>query len=147
MHPTNPPTPGRRNDRLLRQVGQLETLLRRGWFIQFYDPHGTRHGMPTYPYRWAPVGLLTTRQLRARGLRPGGQDIAAQILWRRGKRVAYLYREDLAKPKRQATPAQLAAIGRALRARRTCPTCGTEKPYCIPRSRGECNDCTAGGTR
>ena len=136
-----------RNDRLLRQVSQLETLLRRGWFIQFYDPEGTRHGMPTYPYRWAPQGLLTTRQLRARGLRPGGQDIAAQILWRRGKRVAYLYREDLAKPKRQATPAQLAAISRALRARRTCQTCGTEKLYYIPRSTGECNDCVAGGTR
>ena len=147
MHLTHPPAPSRRNDRLLRQVNELETLMRRGWFIQFYDPHGTRHGMPTYPYRWAPAGLLTTRQLRARGLRPGGQDIAAQILWRRGKRVAYLYREDLAKPKRQATPAQLAAIGRALRARRTCPSCGTEKPYCIPRSKGECNDCTAEGTR
>ena len=102
---------------------------------------------PPTPTGGHPPGLLTTRQLRARGLRPGGQDIAAQILWRRGKRVAYLYREDLAKPKRQATPAQLAAIDRALRARRTCPACGTEKPYCIPRSTGECNDCTAGGTR
>src|SRR3712207_8482589 len=47
-----------------------------------------------------------------------GQDIAAQILWRRGKRHAYLYRVDLAKPKRQATPAQRAAIDRALTADR-----------------------------
>ena len=31
-------------------------------------------------------------------------------------------------------------------ARRTCPACGTEKPYCIPRSAGLCNDCTDGVT-
>jgi hypothetical protein len=145
MHTTN--APAGRNVRLLRQVHELEALLRRGWFIQFYDPHGTQHGMPTYPFHWAPAGLATVRQLGAKGLRPGGQDIAAQILWRRGKRVAYLYREDLAKPKRQATPAQLAAIARALQARRTCPTCGTEKPYYIPCSTGECNDCTARWTQ
>jgi hypothetical protein len=126
--------------------GQLDRIRQeRGIFIQFYDPDGERYGLPTYPYRWAPQGLLTTRQLRAKGLRPGGQDIAAQILWRhrRQRRVAYLYREDHAKPKRQATLAQLVAIGKALQARRTCPTCGDEKDYCIPRSLGECNDCHA----
>ncbi|HUK70638.1 MAG TPA: RRQRL motif-containing zinc-binding protein [Streptosporangiaceae bacterium] len=52
-----------------------------------------------------------------------------------------MYREDHAKPKRTATPAQRAAINRALRARRTCPSCGNEKWYYIPRSLGECNDC------
>jgi len=98
--------------------------------------------MPTYPYRLAPPGLCTTRQLRAAGLRPGGQDIAAQIVWRRGRRVAYLYRRDSALPKRTATPAQLAAVHAALRARRTCPTCRTEQPYYIPRRYGECLDCT-----
>ena len=56
--------------------------------------------------------------------------------------MAYLYRADLALPKRQASPAQLGAVAKALAARRTCPTCGTEKPYCIPRSLGECPDCT-----
>ncbi len=145
MHPnsTTAPTPAPCNERLLRQVHELETLVRRHWFLTFYDPHRTRYGMPTYPYHWAPSGLLTLRQLRAKGLRPGGQQIVAQILWRhrRQRRVAYLYREDLALPKRQATPAQLAAITRALRARRTCPTCGLEKSYYIPRSTGECNDC------
>jgi hypothetical protein len=134
----------------MTRVAYLDQLIaRRGMFIDFYDPDGSRYGMPTYPYRWAPDGLLTMRQLRAKGLRPGGQDIAAQILWyhggppRRRRRVAYLYREDQAKPKRTATAAQLVAIAKALRARRTCPTCGTEKPYCIPRSKGECNDCAA----
>ncbi len=140
MHPTHPATGSRR-------VGYLDSMRARGTFIDFYDPEGKRHGLPTYPYRWAPDGLLTVRQLRDKCLRPGGQRPAAQILWRRGKRVAYLYRIELAKPKRAATPAQLDAIARALRARRTCPTCGTEKDYYIPRSLGECNDCSAGGYR
>jgi hypothetical protein len=132
------------------RVAYLDQLAtRRGTFVDFYDPDGTRYGLPTYPFHWAPQGLLTIRQLRAKGLRPGGQVIAAQIIWRhrRRRRVAFLYREDLAKPKRHATPAQLAAIAKALRARRTCPTCRTEQTYCIPLSRGECNDCAAGWNR
>jgi len=122
----------------MTRVPYLDNLrTTRNIFTEFCDPDGQRYGRPTYPYHWAPAGLLTIRQMRARGLRPGGQDIAAQILWR------HLYREDQAKPKRTATAAQLAAIAKALRARRTCLTCGTEKPYCIPRSQGECNDCAA----
>src|SRR5258708_19118495 len=129
----------------MSRVPSLDQPRDRGIFGECYDPEGQRYGMPTYPYRLAPAGLLTMRQLRARGLRPGGQDITAQILWRHRKqrRIAYLYREDQAKPKRDATAAQLAAISKALTARRTCPTCGHEKPYCIPRSKGECNDCAA----
>jgi rubredoxin len=121
------------------------TIARKGTCIKFYDPDGTRYGLPTYPYRWAPKGLLTRRQLTANGLRPGGQPVAAQIIWKhKGKRrVAYLYRADAAKPKREATLAQRAAISSALRARRTCPTCGVEKDYYIPLSTGECNDCSA----
>jgi hypothetical protein len=67
--------------------------------------------------------------------------MAGQILWRRGKRVAYLYRIDLAMPKREASPAQRAAIDRALMARRVCSTCTQLKPYYIPRRYGECLDC------
>jgi hypothetical protein len=109
----------------------------------FYDPDGSRYGIPTYWWRGAPPGLATRRQLRAAGLRPGGQDIAAQILWAGvgGVRVAYLYRLDAAKPKRSASRAQRAAISRALRARRICPSCRRERPYYIPRSLGECLDC------
>jgi hypothetical protein len=130
-----------------RRVPVLDGARTRGIYVEFYDPDGHRYGIPTYPYHWAPKGLLTIRQLRARGLRPGGQQPIAQILWRRGLRVAYLYRTDLALPRRQATPAQLVAIGKALAARRTCPVCGAEKDYCLPRSTGQCNDCTDGGTR
>ena len=105
-------------------VPALDAISGKGIRIDFYDPDGTRYGLPTYPYRWAPDGLLTRRQLRARGLRPAGQPVAAQILWKHKgrRRVAYLYRADQAKPKRTATTAQLQAIQAALRARRTCPT-------------------------
>ncbi|WP_412740939.1 RRQRL motif-containing zinc-binding protein [Krasilnikovia sp. MM14-A1259] len=114
----------------------------------FYDPTGSKYGIPTYPFKMAPSGLATVRQLRADGLRPGGQTPAAQILWRRGDRKAFLYRVDLAKPKRTATPAQRAAVDKALTARRTCPTCAELKPYYIPRRTGACLDCEpAGGTR
>jgi hypothetical protein len=76
-------------------------------------------------------------------LSPGGQPVAAQILWHGvgGTRVAYLYRLDLTRPKRTATPAQLDAVGKALLARRTCPTCRRVRPYYIPRSLGECLTC------
>jgi hypothetical protein len=124
-----------------RRVATLDGARSRGIYVEFYDPDGTRYGLPTYPYRWAPKNLLTIRQLRAIGLRPGGQQPAAQILWRRGLRVAYLYDTALALPKRQATAAQLVALAAAMRARRTCPACAQEKPYCIPRSVGCCNDC------
>ncbi|MFJ3827814.1 hypothetical protein ACIPWI_07570 [Streptomyces sp. NPDC090046] len=35
--------------------------------------------LPVYPWRLAPDGLATRRQLRAAGLRPGGQDVVAQL--------------------------------------------------------------------
>jgi hypothetical protein len=121
-----------------RQVGSA----RSAW-AEFYDPDGERYGIPTYPWHFAPGGLATRRQLRAQGLRPGGQQIQAQILWRhrRARRVAYLYDLTRAKPKREATPAQQEAIAKALAARRTCPTCGKDAGFCIPRSLGECWHC------
>ncbi|MEW2379295.1 RRQRL motif-containing zinc-binding protein [Micromonospora sp. NPDC047812] len=109
----------------------------------YFDPEGTRYGIPTYWWRGAPAGYATRRQLTAAGLRPGGQPIAAQVLWQGvgGTRAAYLYRVDLARPKRTATPAQLRAVRAALTARRTCRTCRQVRSYCIPRSLGECLEC------
>ena len=47
-----------------------------------HDPDGIRHGgLPTWPWRMAPAGLATRRQLAAAGLRPAGQPIAGQIAW------------------------------------------------------------------
>ena len=110
---------------------------------RYWDPDGTRYGIPTYPWRCAPQGLATRRQLAASGLRPGGQEPVAQILWRRRRQdaVAYLYAVDAAKPKRTPTPAQLVAVGLALAARRTCPSCRRDAGYVIPRRFGVCVDC------
>lgn len=111
----------------------------------FWDPTGRRYGVPTYPWRMAPAGLATRRQLAAAGLRPGGQPVTAQVMWRgRGRvRVAYLYPVTLALPKRPATPAQLAALDRALAARHRCPECGTDPGYVLPARYGTCLPCAA----
>ncbi|GAA1108302.1 RRQRL motif-containing zinc-binding protein [Kitasatospora arboriphila] len=108
------------------------------------DPDGRHHGgLPTYPWRWAPPGdLATRRQLRAEGLRPAGQAPAAQVVCRRGKRIAYLYRRSLARPVRLMTPARAAALERAMAARQTCPVCRTQASTCLPlRSLGSCLPC------
>ncbi|WP_441251470.1 RRQRL motif-containing zinc-binding protein [Kitasatospora sp. McL0602] len=115
---------------------------------RFFDPDGHRHGgTPTYPYKLAPDGLLTYRQLRAIGLRPGGQPVAAQILWRSrlcktGPRAAYLYRRELALPVRPMTPARWVAVHAANRARRTCPACRRDAGYVLPRHLGTCLPCS-----
>ncbi|MFE9683029.1 RRQRL motif-containing zinc-binding protein [Streptomyces sp. NPDC006285] len=115
-----------------------------GGFGKCYDPTGARHGIPTFPWRYAPEGYATRRQLRARGLRPGGQPIAAQVLrprYRRGPLVAYLYRVDRAKPVRPMTPGRRAALAKAMCARRTCPSCRRDAGYVIPLSLGMCVPC------
>lgn len=114
--------------------------------VRFYDPTGARYGLPTYPWCLAPGGLATRRQLRARGLRPGGQPVVAQILWfsRRygaGVRAAYLYRIDLALPVRPMTPARWTALAKANAAQQVCPDCNTDAGYRIPTSLGMCVTC------
>ncbi|WP_406327002.1 hypothetical protein OG784_30070 [Streptomyces sp. NBC_01617] len=96
--------------------------------------------VPDNRWRMAPEGLATRRQLREMGLRPGGQDVAAE-LQRRGPLVAYLYRIDRAKPVRPMTPGRTAALAKAMRARWTCPKCRTDAGYCISRSLGMCVTC------
>lgn len=100
-------------------------------------------GVPTWRWRAAPrrLGIATRRQLRARGLRPGGQAPAARIECRRGQRFAWLYRVDLARPVRPMTPARWRALDRAMAARRWCPACRTYAPGCIPTRFGRCLDC------
>ncbi|MFF1594312.1 RRQRL motif-containing zinc-binding protein [Streptomyces sp. NPDC058286] len=117
---------------------------------RFYDPDGAEHGIPTYPKNLAPDGLATRRQLRKQGLRPNGQDVAAQILWygrlrpgsrTRPVRAAYLYRIDLAAPVRPMTPGRWRAVTAMMRARRTCPDCQVTFEYVIPTSLGCCPGC------
>ncbi|MCM2391332.1 RRQRL motif-containing zinc-binding protein [Streptomyces albipurpureus] len=92
----------------------------------------------------APEGLATRRQLRAMGLRPGGQDIAAQTLRprrRRGPLTAYLYRIDRALPVRPMTARRWGALALAMLARRTCPQCQRDAGYVIPPTLGMCVPC------
>lgn len=119
--------------------------------LAFYDPDGNHHPLPTYPWGMAPEGMATKRQLRKKGLRPGGQEIRVQVLWWHGgvrrdtghreRRVAYLYVVADALPVRPMTPGRQRSVDAMLRRRRTCQSCGQEKPYCISRSLGECNEC------
>lgn len=118
--------------------------------MRFHDPEGAEYGIPTYPKRLAPPGLATRRQLRAKGLRPGGQDVAAQVLWlgrrppgarERLVRAAYLYRIDLAVPVRPMTPGRWRAVHAMMRARRTCRRCQVTHTYVIPVSLGCCPGC------
>ncbi|MBO0811206.1 MAG: hypothetical protein J2P23_04080 [Microlunatus sp.] len=113
-------------------------------YVELWDgcswPGRIEHGMPTFPFRCAPDGLLTRRQLRAAGLAPGGQEPWAQLVWRRDGRFAWLYRVDLAKPKRIPTPAQLAAVQAALAARRVCAECGPVD-HTVRTSDHLCGDC------
>ncbi|MFE2440944.1 RRQRL motif-containing zinc-binding protein [Streptomyces sp. NPDC059426] len=100
--------------------------------------------LPVYRWHLAPDGLATRRQLRAMNLRPGGQDVVAELQRPRrgrGPLVAYLYRIDQAKPVRPMTPAKWAALAKANTARRTCPTCQRDAGYVIPPSVGACATC------
>ncbi|GGV45882.1 hypothetical protein GCM10010495_74410 [Kitasatospora herbaricolor] len=110
------------------------------------DPTGEHHGgLPTYPWRFHPdPDLMTRRQLRAVGLRPGGQEPAAQVTWRNGLRFGYLFRRSLALPVRPMTAARWRAHQRMMLARRTCPLCRAVGEYCIPTSLGCCLDCADG---
>ncbi len=55
-----------------------------------------------------------------------------------GVRAAYLYDVRPALPKRVPTDRQRAALGKALAARRHCPTCRRDAGYVLPRHLGEC---------
>lgn len=105
---------------------------------RFHDPDGTRYGIPTYPWRCAPDGLATRRQLAAAGLRPGGSPVVAQVLWPRARGevgTAYLYAVAAAVPKRAPTAGNRRAVAAMLAARSTCRTCATVYAYCLPAGR------------
>ncbi|GAB3765689.1 RRQRL motif-containing zinc-binding protein [Microlunatus parietis] len=99
-------------------------------------------GLPEFRFRQAPDGLLTRRQLRDAGLSPGGQEPYGRIVWKREQRFAWLYREDLAAPKRVPTPAQLAAVEAALAARKVCVECGPVD-HTVRTTDHLCGDCYA----
>jgi hypothetical protein len=109
-----------------------------------YDPDGSLYGLPTYPWQGAPPGLATYRQLAAQGLRPGGQEPCAQIIRPRRRReplVGYLYRIDLARPRRRVTAAMRAAVLIAVEAKKWCPKCRIRLDYIPPQCTGVCLEC------
>lgn len=123
-----------------------------GWRQVSWSPDpiltvGEVGGLPAVTWGWADrAQLATTRQLRALGLRRGGQDPVAVLVFRHRKPYrrtdhAWLYLISAAVPKRTATAAQLAALGRALDARKTCPRCGVIAQRCIPRDSRLCPGC------
>lgn len=121
------------------------------------DPHDDGQlpgGIPTYDWNTAPKAeLATRRQLRAMGLRPGGHDPVAQLKCRHCshkpltecRRLAWLYRIDLAQPIRPMTLAKEIALDRAMAARQTCPRCRRRYFYCLPlKTQGMCVPCHDG---
>jgi hypothetical protein len=90
------------------------------------------------------IGFATRRQLRALGLSPGHEPVA-RVVWRKGGRWAWLYRIDLAVPKRIPTLAQELALDKAMAARQTCPLCKRRYFYCLRlRTIGSCEECFDG---
>ena len=87
--------------------------------------------------------MLTRRQMRTEGLAPGGAWPVGQLVFshRRREVRALLYDRSELVAKRVPSAAQLAALDRALAARRRCPDCGRDVGYCIPTSLGCCVDC------
>ncbi|MGW9612650.1 RRQRL motif-containing zinc-binding protein [Streptomyces diastaticus] len=110
-----------------------------------YDPGDV--SLPVFRWKQAGRADLATRcQLREMGLRPGGQEPVARIECRGGKRFAWLYRIDLAKPKLPMTRAKEAALDKAMAARQTCPgPCGRRYFHCLPlKTLGSCLECFDG---
>ncbi len=102
-----------------------------------------QNGLPSWSWRKAPRGLLTRRQMRAEGLAPGRAWPVGQLVFRHRRREvrSLLYdRGDLV-AKRVASAAQLAALDKAMAARRWCLCCDRDVGYCIPTSLGCCVDC------
>lgn len=107
---------------------------------------GTWEGLPLLSWGIAPrAKLATRRQLRAMGLRPGGQDPVALLYFRHRAAhtqvFAELFMVERAKPVRPMTPAKQAALDRAMAARRTCRQCGETGLAELPRSYRVCEPC------
>ncbi|MDQ0904148.1 hypothetical protein QFZ22_000133 [Streptomyces canus] len=104
------------------------------------EPHVT---IPVYKRNQAPEGLATKRQLRAMGLRPGGQDVVAEVETL-GPKNGFLYEIAKAKPVRPMTLAQEFALDKAMAARQTCPECRRRFYGCLRTSLGICLECHDG---
>lgn len=110
---------------------------------------GTHEGLPLLSWGLAPRDKLATRrQLRALGLRPGGQEPVAVLSFRCRRactRVfARLFLIEACTPVRPMTPARWAALGAAMAARRRCGQCDADAGAELPRTRRVCDPCRSG---
>ncbi|MGW6279334.1 RRQRL motif-containing zinc-binding protein [Kribbella sp. NPDC055071] len=117
-------------------------------WVQLWDgrrwPGRVRNGLPEFRFGQAPTGLSTRRQLRERGLSRGGQEPFARLTWKRDQRFAWLYVDANAKAKRTPSDKQLAAVNKALAARKVCAECGPVE-HCVRTTDQLCGDCHAAG--
>jgi hypothetical protein len=117
-------------------------------WVQLWDgrrwPGQVRNGLPEFRFGQAPAGLSTRRQLRERGLSRGGQEPFARLTWKREQRFAWLYVDDKAKAKRTPSDKQLAAVNKALAARKVCAECGPVEHF-VRTTDQLCGDCHAAG--
>jgi hypothetical protein len=117
-------------------------------WVQLWDgrrwPGRVRNGLPEFRFGQAPSGLSTRRQLRERGLSRGGQEPFARLTWKRDRRFAWLYVDAKAKAKRTPSDKQLAAVNKALSARKVCAECGPVE-HCVRTTDQLCGDCHAAG--
>lgn len=110
------------------------------------DPHAPTEPevtIPVFKRLCAPQGLATKRQLRARGLRPGGQGPVAEVETR-GPRNGLLYEIAKAQPVRPMTLAKEYALDKAMAARQTCGTCHRRYHFVLPTSLTSCLECHDG---
>jgi len=107
-------------------------------------PGRVRNGLPEFKFGQAPAGLSTRRQLRERGLCRGGQEPFARLTWKRDQRFAWLYVDDKARAKRIPSDKQLAAVEKALAARKVCAECGPVDHF-VRTTDQLCGDCHAAG--
>jgi hypothetical protein len=117
-------------------------------WVQLWDgrqwPGRVRNGLPEFRFGQAPAGLSTRRQLRERGLCRGGQEPFARLTWKRDQRFAWLYVDAKAKAKRTPSAKQLAAVQKALAARKVCAECGPVEHF-VRTTDQLCGDCHAAG--
>ena len=117
-------------------------------WVQLWDgrrwPGRVRDGLPEFRFGQAPAGLSTRRQLRERGLSRGEQEPFAKLTWRRDRRFAWLYVDAKARAKRTPSDKQLAAVNKALAARKVCAECGPVEHF-VRTTDQLCGDCHAAG--
>ncbi|MFI7178954.1 RRQRL motif-containing zinc-binding protein [Streptomyces spororaveus] len=120
-------------------AGQDEDLVD----VDPYAPAEPETTIPVFKRLCAPSGYATKRQLRAMGLRPGGQEPVAEVETR-GPKNGLLYEIAKARPVRPMTLAKEHALDKAMAARQTCGTCGRRYFFVLPTSLKSCLECHDG---